>query len=156
MTSGQSELLKGIPPREADRVLSLGKRLTLTSGAELFHMGAPADSLYLVSRGRIKLTLPMQIRGNQQDSRRNRRMVGADSAAPVYAHGHGALADGGHRLFPRDPPGALRRVSRHRLCHLIEPGGRGRTTPAAFPGHVAARNGAHGGIALRLSRGIAP
>jgi CRP-like cAMP-binding protein len=67
MTNGQPELLKGLPPDEADRVLSLGKRLTLTSGAELFHMGAPADSLYLVSQGRIKLTLPMQIRGNQQD-----------------------------------------------------------------------------------------
>ena len=30
-------------------------------------MGTPADSLYLVSQGRIKLTLPMQIRGRQQD-----------------------------------------------------------------------------------------
>jgi CRP-like cAMP-binding protein len=67
MTKEQPDLLRGLPPAEADRVLSLGKRLTLTSGAELFHMGAPADSLYLVSQGRIKLTLPMQIRGNQQD-----------------------------------------------------------------------------------------
>jgi len=67
MTNGQPELLKGLPPDEADRVLALGKRLTLTSGAELFHMGAKADNLYIVSQGRIKLTLPMQIRGQEQN-----------------------------------------------------------------------------------------
>jgi CRP-like cAMP-binding protein len=67
MTKEQPDLLKGLPSDEVDKVLSLGSRLTLTSGAELFHMGTPADSLYLVSQGRIKLTLPMQIRGQQQD-----------------------------------------------------------------------------------------
>ena len=67
MTNEQPDLLQGLPPNEVDKVLSLGSRLTLTSGAELFHMGTPADSLYLVSQGRIKLTLPMQIRGQEQD-----------------------------------------------------------------------------------------
>jgi CRP/FNR family cyclic AMP-dependent transcriptional regulator len=67
MTNGQPDLLIGLPPDEVDQVLSLGSRITLTSGAELFHMGTPADSLYLVSQGRIKLTLPMQIRGQEQD-----------------------------------------------------------------------------------------
>ena len=67
MTNGQPDLLRGLSPDQVDRVLSLGSRITLTSGAELFHMGTPADSLYLVSQGRIKLTLPMQIRGQQQD-----------------------------------------------------------------------------------------
>jgi CRP/FNR family cyclic AMP-dependent transcriptional regulator len=67
MTNGQSDLLKGLSPDQATQVLSLGTRITLTSGAELFHMGTPADNLYLVSQGRIKLTLPMRIRGLQQD-----------------------------------------------------------------------------------------
>jgi CRP-like cAMP-binding protein len=67
MMNGQTDLLTGIARDDVSRVLSLGSRLTLTSGAELFHMGAPADNLYLVVRGRMKLTLPMQVRGQEED-----------------------------------------------------------------------------------------
>jgi CRP-like cAMP-binding protein len=67
MMNGTPELLKGLPMDEAARILSLGERITLTSGAELFHMGTQADRLYLVSRGRIKLTLPMHVRGKERD-----------------------------------------------------------------------------------------
>jgi CRP/FNR family transcriptional regulator, cyclic AMP receptor protein len=67
MRNGTPDLLTGIAPEEMSRVLSLGSRMILTSGAELFHMGAPADSLYLVVRGRVKLTLPMQVRGQVED-----------------------------------------------------------------------------------------
>ena len=58
MLNGQPELLKGLAPDEAAKVLALGQRITLTSGAELFHLGAEAASLYLVTQGRIKLILP--------------------------------------------------------------------------------------------------
>ncbi len=62
-----ADLLQGLEPQEAERVLALGKRLVLTTGAELFHLGDNADSIYLVSRGRLRLTLPMQVRNRQED-----------------------------------------------------------------------------------------
>ena len=70
------DLLKGLAPDDVDDVLALGKRLVLTSGAELFHMGDAAECLYLVSRGRIRLTLPMQVRGRDEDVQVEERTPG--------------------------------------------------------------------------------
>jgi CRP-like cAMP-binding protein len=67
MTDGRPELLKGLTPEEAAEVMALGKRLLLSSGAELFHMGQDAETLFLLQRGRIRLTLPMQVRGREED-----------------------------------------------------------------------------------------
>jgi CRP-like cAMP-binding protein len=84
----QPDLLRGLSQEEANQVLSLGSRITLTSGAELFHMGAPADCIYLVVRGRIKLTLPMQVRGQEQDvlveERTPGQTVGWSALIPPY------------------------------------------------------------------------
>jgi CRP-like cAMP-binding protein len=88
MSNGQPELLQGLSPDEAEKVLALGSRLTLTSGAELFHLGTEADSLYVVTRGRIKLTLPMQVRGEEQDilveERAPSQTVGWSALIPPY------------------------------------------------------------------------
>jgi len=62
-----ADLLKGLAPEEAERVLALGKRTLLTTGAELFHLGDIADCIYLVTRGRLRLTLPMQVRNREED-----------------------------------------------------------------------------------------
>jgi CRP/FNR family transcriptional regulator, cyclic AMP receptor protein len=56
-----ADLLKGLEESEAERVLALGTRMLLTTGAQLFHLGDEAESIYLVTRGRLRLTLPMQI-----------------------------------------------------------------------------------------------
>lgn len=61
------ELLNGLPPAEVDQVLALGTRITVPSGASLFRLGDPADRLFLTERGRIRLTLPMQVRGREED-----------------------------------------------------------------------------------------
>lgn len=63
----QADLLNGLPPAEAERVLALGKRMVMTAGAELFHLGDDADCIYLVARGRVRLTLPMQVRNREED-----------------------------------------------------------------------------------------
>jgi CRP-like cAMP-binding protein len=63
----EADLLKGLPAAEAERVLALGKRMLLPAGAELFHLGDAADSIYLVARGRLRLTLPMQVRSREED-----------------------------------------------------------------------------------------
>jgi CRP-like cAMP-binding protein len=67
MLDNQFDLLKGLPAEEARAVLALGRRVTLESGELLFGLGAQADHLYVIDRGRIRLTLPMQVRGRQED-----------------------------------------------------------------------------------------
>ena len=67
MAFEQPELLRGLSPEEAQRVTALGTRIALPSGAELFPLGDTADSLYVVERGRIALTLPMQVRQQEED-----------------------------------------------------------------------------------------
>jgi CRP-like cAMP-binding protein len=61
------DLLKGLAPEEAESVLALGKRLLLSTGAELFHLGDAAENIYVVVRGRLRLTLPIQVRGREED-----------------------------------------------------------------------------------------
>jgi CRP/FNR family transcriptional regulator, cyclic AMP receptor protein len=61
------ELLNGLTSVEAEQVLNLGTKLIVPSGTSLFRLGDPADRLFLTERGRIRLTLPMQIRGREED-----------------------------------------------------------------------------------------
>src|SRR5262249_61176199 len=62
-----ADLLKGLEQSAADGVLALGNRMLLTTGAQLFHLGDEAESIYLVTRGRLRLTLPMQVRNREED-----------------------------------------------------------------------------------------
>jgi len=62
-----ADLLKGLEESEAERVLALGKRMVLTTGAQLFHLGDEADNIYVVMRGRLRLTLPMQVCEREED-----------------------------------------------------------------------------------------
>lgn len=80
----QSELLRGLSVDEAERVRALGTHIRLPSGSELFPLGAPADSLFLVERGRIALTLPMQVRQQKED-------VLIEERSPGQAFGWSAL-----------------------------------------------------------------
>ena len=72
----QADLFQGLPPAEAENLLRLGKRLVLTAGAELFHLGDTADSIYLIVRGRIRLTLPLQVRSREEDVMVEERAAG--------------------------------------------------------------------------------
>lgn len=82
------ELLNGLSPAETERVLGLGNRMTLLSGAPLFRMGDTAESLFLVVRGRIRLTLPVQVQGKEQDILIEERLpgqtVGWSALVPPY------------------------------------------------------------------------
>ena len=88
MTNGSLDLLKGLAQEAVDETLALGSRLVLDGGDELFRLGAEADCLYLVSRGRINLTLPMQVRGQDQDvlveERTPGQTVGWSALIPPY------------------------------------------------------------------------
>jgi CRP-like cAMP-binding protein len=63
----QHELLSGLSSSEADDVMALGTRITVPSGGLLFKLGDPADRIFLLERGRIHLTLPMQLRGRDEE-----------------------------------------------------------------------------------------
>ncbi len=76
MSTVQWEILKGLAQKDADRILALGSRVLLSSGEELFGLGAQAENLYLIERGRISLTLPMQVRGKEEDIQVEERMAG--------------------------------------------------------------------------------
>src|SRR5436305_4003021 len=82
------ELLNGLTPDEAAAVLALGKRLLISSGAELFHLGEEGDALYRVQRGRVRLTLPMPVRGHDEnilvEERAPRQTVGWSALIPPY------------------------------------------------------------------------
>ncbi len=88
MTDGSLDLLKGLTQEAVNETLALGSRIFLDGGDELFRLGAEADCLYLVSRGRINLTLPMQVRGQDQDvlveERTPGQTVGWSALIPPY------------------------------------------------------------------------
>jgi CRP-like cAMP-binding protein len=62
------ELLQGLAPADAEKVLSLGTRKRIASGTSLFRLGDLAQYLYLIESGRIRLTLPLQILGREEDT----------------------------------------------------------------------------------------
>ena len=76
MTTIQAELLKGLSDDDAAQVLALGTSITIPSGGELFRIGAGAESLYIIERGRLALTLPMQVQGIDQDIMVEERLPG--------------------------------------------------------------------------------
>jgi CRP-like cAMP-binding protein len=76
MPSAQTELLKGLSAGETDQVLALGIPIEVPSGAVVFQLGEQADRVFLVTKGRIALTLPMQIRGAEEDVLVEERLTG--------------------------------------------------------------------------------
>ncbi|HEX7485477.1 MAG TPA: cyclic nucleotide-binding domain-containing protein [Vicinamibacterales bacterium] len=76
MPDTRPDLLKSMSAGDADAVLALGSRLTLSSGAVLFELGIQADQLYVIDRGRVNLTLPMQVFGHEEDILVEERVAG--------------------------------------------------------------------------------
>ena len=61
------KLLNGLSPAEADEVLALGSRISVPSGGSLFRLGDSAERLFLIERGRIRLSFPMLVRGKEEN-----------------------------------------------------------------------------------------
>jgi CRP-like cAMP-binding protein len=82
------DLLKGLSSAEAEQVLELGTRMLVPSGTLLFRLGDPADRLFLIERGGVRLTLPMEIRGQDKDilveERSPGQTVGWSALIPPY------------------------------------------------------------------------
>lgn len=90
------ELLNGLSAAEAAQVLELGTRVIVPNGTSLFQLGDPAYRLFLVERGRIKLTLPMRVREREEDifveERGPGQAVGWSALIPPYRFTLGATA----------------------------------------------------------------
>lgn len=88
MTEVRPDLLAGLSHDEAEALLALGERVSLASSELLFRMGDEANTLYVVERGRIALTLPMQVFGQQEDvlveERSPGQTVGWSALIPPY------------------------------------------------------------------------
>ena len=88
MVYEQQELLKNLTPQEAQQVFELGSRMTVPLGGSLFRLGDQADRLFLIERGRINLTLPMRVRGIEEDvvveERTTGQAVGWSALIPPY------------------------------------------------------------------------
>ena len=88
MLNEQVELLKDLAPEQVQQVLALGTAVTVPSGAALFRLGDPAERLFLITRGRITLTLPMRISGQEQpvvvEERNSGQVVGWSALIPPY------------------------------------------------------------------------
>jgi CRP/FNR family transcriptional regulator, cyclic AMP receptor protein len=84
------KLLNGISPAEAAQLLALGSRVRVSSGDFLFRLGDPAEHLYLIERGQIRLSFPMLFRGHEEDVFFEEKgpgdTVGWSAMVPPYRH----------------------------------------------------------------------
>ena len=71
-----SDLVKDLTPEEAVPLMALGVATCVTRGTILFRVGEPAERVYLVTRGRVTLTLPIQIHGVEQDVEVEEKVAG--------------------------------------------------------------------------------
>lgn len=82
------DLLKGLSQEDVEQALSLGTRITIASGGQLFDLGEPADRIYIIERGRIRLTLPMQVRNREEsilvEERSPGQTIGWSALIPPY------------------------------------------------------------------------
>jgi CRP-like cAMP-binding protein len=67
MMTQQMEFLGGLEYDDAAALMGLGVPVGLSTGQVLFRLGDEADRLFLVQRGRLALTLPMQVGGREED-----------------------------------------------------------------------------------------
>jgi len=83
-----ADLLRGMAEEEGEGVLALGTRTLLAAGQELFHLGDAADCIYLVARGCLRLTLPMDVRHHEEnvfvEERSTGQTVGWSALIPPY------------------------------------------------------------------------
>lgn len=70
------ELLVGLDDHELADLMALASPVSLSPGAVLFRLGADASNLYLIERGLIALTMPMQISGHEEDVLIDERVAG--------------------------------------------------------------------------------
>lgn len=67
MVNRATELLNGLGEEDARTIVAMGSRTKLAQGEVLFRLGTDADQLFVIDRGRVALTLPMQVLDREQN-----------------------------------------------------------------------------------------
>jgi CRP-like cAMP-binding protein len=63
----EPDFLAGLDDHDAADVLALARPVRLAAGDVLFCLGSEATNLYLVERGLVALTMPMQVAGREEN-----------------------------------------------------------------------------------------
>jgi CRP-like cAMP-binding protein len=61
------DLLNALTDHQAAALKALGSPLRLAPSQQLFTLGGTAQSVFVIERGRVALTLPMEVRDRHQD-----------------------------------------------------------------------------------------
>lgn len=67
MQTPASDLLLNLPHTQAAQILALGTPRQMKEGETIFLLGAEATEFYFVSTGRVRLTLPLYLKGREED-----------------------------------------------------------------------------------------
>jgi CRP-like cAMP-binding protein len=88
MSIEHADMLHAVSAADAARLIALGTRVHVPTGAPLFELGTEARDVFLIERGRISLTLPMRIGARQEDvmveERTAGQMVGWSGLIPPH------------------------------------------------------------------------
>ena len=76
MSDDKSELFEGLARQDVDLVMALGSPLTVPSGTVLFNLGNRADRIFMIERGRVALSLPIQVFDHSEDILLEERVPG--------------------------------------------------------------------------------
>jgi CRP-like cAMP-binding protein len=76
MAKPQTDLFRGLSESEEAAILALGTKIHVAKDHALFRMGDPAEQMFLVLNGWISLTLPMKIRGHEENVLIEERLAG--------------------------------------------------------------------------------
>jgi len=108
MARTRSALLEDLAPDAAAELMALGARIPVPLGSQLFQLGDPATSVFVVERGRIALSMPMQVRGRSEDLFVEERTAGEALGWSALIPPHrftlkaGAVLDSEVVAIPRD------------------------------------------------------
>lgn len=108
MLGNESDFLKGLTPDDSKLILALGKPRALNPGDVLFDLADEATSLYLVVEGRVDLTLPLRVGGEDEhvsvEERGKGQMLGWSALVAPYRFTLRATASTDTELlsFPRE------------------------------------------------------
>jgi CRP-like cAMP-binding protein len=76
MNDMKSELFDGLSPQDTDLVMALASRSVVPSGSVLFNLGDRADRIFVIERGRVALSLPIQVLDHSEDVLLEERVPG--------------------------------------------------------------------------------
>lgn len=88
MTTSLIELVAGLPAGPSEHVMAFGTPLRVPAGSVLFRLGDLADRVFVIERGQIALTMPIQVRDREEavlvEERRPGETVGWSALIPPH------------------------------------------------------------------------